>query len=109
MNRTANLAALIAKGNVRKEVNKDKYGRTVTTYSISQYDEAAKTEANRTGFVASFHAVVVNMPKVYVEKTGLKYLVNDWSIQGRAGVTEHADRLEAHTTAVAAVIRASIK
>ena len=107
MNRTANLAGLITKGNVNKAVSKDRYGRTVTEYSITQYDEAAKTGTNRTGFVASYIAVVVNLPKVYSEKTGLKYLVNDWSAGPHKGVTEHADRLEAHTTAVAAVIRAS--
>jgi hypothetical protein len=111
MNKTQNLEALIAKGNVYKNTHRDQYGRTVTEYSIRVYDEAKKSPTNPYGFVSSHVAVVVNLPKCSWERDGMKYLVNDWSVKGVGpdAVTYHEGRLDAHTTAVAAVIRASIK
>ena len=108
MSKTQELAQLIDGNKIRKNVQKDKYGRTFTEYSYSRYDEAAKSESNKFGYVSTNIAVVVNLPKMAWDTSG-KFLVNDWSIRGREGVSYYNDRLDAHLTAVRAVITAITK
>jgi hypothetical protein len=109
MSKSQELANLVAANKVYENKHRDKYGRTVTEYTVRKYDEAAKSESNRHGFVGSWTAVVVNMPKSWTETQDSKFLVNDWSAGIHKGVTYHANRLDAHLTAVRAAVAASIK
>jgi hypothetical protein len=107
MSKTQELAQIVAANKVHESKRRDKYGRGVTEYSIRVYDEATKSPTNPHGFLFSRVAVVVNLPKSWTEARDTKFLVNDWSAGIHEGVTYHANRLDAHLTAVRAVVAAA--
>jgi hypothetical protein len=72
---------------------RDKYGRTVQHFSVN-----GKTVA-----------VLVTMPKPYVELTGNKYLVNDWASETRGDVHEFAKRADGVKKAGEIVARETAK
>lgn len=74
--------------NVSSYKTRDKYGRTVTHFTVN-----ARTVA-----------VVVTLPKRYADETGHKYLVNDWASESTGDVTYFAKRKDAvqHAEAVQA-------
>lgn len=82
--------------NLKVDTHRDKYGRTVTTYTAYTLDPEREGRYMKD----TYRAVVVNLPKVAWEEDGLKYLVNDWNKRGDDSVSYFANRTEAHFKAI---------
>lgn len=100
MSQTTALAATIEANQIRKDVFTDKYGRRVTEYTLTHRAEGHRED---------HRAVVCNLPKVWSEKYGTKFLVNDRARRGEDSVSYYANRITAHATAVQFVLDSASK
>lgn len=79
---------------LRANSGRDDYGRTVWDYSITERTPEGK-------YVRSDHAVVVNMPRTWIEAKGTKYMVNTAPGHYATGeVRDFTGRADAHLFAV---------